>query len=113
MRLPWQSLGARADAQLILVAQAANAILLPIMAFFVIFCANGKDLGKFKNHAFANIAGVIIIVVTLFILLPQHDELPHPHCKPSSACSSGSYQISGRPLFERPFISDLLNARSV
>ena len=37
------------------------------MAFFVIFCANGKDLGKFKNHAFANIAGVIIIVVTLFI----------------------------------------------
>ena len=57
----------KSPTQLILVAQAANAILLPIMAFFVIFCANGKDLGKFKNHAFANIAGVIIIVVTLFI----------------------------------------------
>lgn len=53
--------------QLILVAQAANAILLPIMAFFVIYCANGKDLGKWKNHAFANIAGVIIIVITLFL----------------------------------------------
>ena len=53
--------------QLILTAQAANAILLPIMAFFVMFCANGKDLGKWKNHAFANIAGVIIIVITLFM----------------------------------------------
>jgi len=53
--------------QLILTAQAANAILLPIMAFFVIFCANGKDLGKWRNHAFANCCGVIIIIITLFI----------------------------------------------
>lgn len=53
--------------QLILVAQAANAILLPFIAFFVVFCANGKDLGKFKNHAFANTMGVIIILITLFI----------------------------------------------
>lgn len=52
---------------LILVAQAANAILLPIIAFFVVFCANGKDLGKFKNGIFANVAGVVIIIVTLFI----------------------------------------------
>ena len=53
--------------ELILVAQAANAILLPIMAFFVLYCANGKVLGKYKNHAFANIAGVVIIVITLFM----------------------------------------------
>ncbi len=53
--------------QLILVAQAANAILLPVMAFFVLYCANGKDLGEWKNHAFANIAGIVIIVITLFI----------------------------------------------
>ena len=53
--------------QLILVAQAANAILLPIMAFFVIYCANGKDLGKWRNHVFANCAGVVIIVITLFM----------------------------------------------
>lgn len=53
--------------QLILVAQAANAIILPLMAFFVMYCANGKDLGKFKNHIFANTVGVIIIIVTLFI----------------------------------------------
>ncbi len=53
--------------QLILVAQAANAILLPLIAFFVMFCANGKDLGKWRNHTFANICGVLIIVLTLFI----------------------------------------------
>ncbi len=53
--------------ELILVAQAANAILLPLIAFFVLFCANGKDLGKWKNHVFANCAGVIIIVITLFM----------------------------------------------
>ena len=52
---------------LILVAQAANAILLPIIAFFVVFCANGKDLGKYKNGIFSNVAGVVIIIVTLFI----------------------------------------------
>lgn len=53
--------------QLILVAQAANGILLPFIAFFVIYCANGKDLGKFKNGWFANIAGVVIIVITIFL----------------------------------------------
>lgn len=48
------------------MAQAANAILLPIMAFFVLYCANGKDLGKWRSHIFANCAGVII-VITLFM----------------------------------------------
>ncbi|MCR5845052.1 MAG: Nramp family divalent metal transporter [bacterium] len=57
----------KSPTQLILVAQGANAILLPIMAFFVLYCANGKDLGKFKNHIFANVVGVIVILVTLFI----------------------------------------------
>ncbi|MFR1640105.1 MAG: Nramp family divalent metal transporter [Eggerthellaceae bacterium] len=57
----------KSPTELILVAQAANAILLPIMAFFVIYCANGKDLGKWRNHIFANCAGVVIIVITLFM----------------------------------------------
>ncbi|MEG0375949.1 MAG: divalent metal cation transporter, partial [Raoultibacter sp.] len=57
----------KSPTELILVAQAANAILLPFIAFFVMYCANGKDLGKFKNHLFANCAGVVIIVVTLFM----------------------------------------------
>lgn len=57
----------KSPTELILVAQAANAILLPIMAFFVIYVANGKDLGKFRNHLFANCAGVVIIGITLFM----------------------------------------------
>lgn len=57
----------KSPTELILTAQAANAILLPIMAFFVLFCANGKDLGNWRNHVFANCAGVVIIVITLFI----------------------------------------------
>ena len=57
----------KSPTQLILVAQAANAILLPIMAFFVMYVANGKSLGKWRNHAFANICGVVFIVITLFM----------------------------------------------
>lgn len=57
----------KSPTQLILTAQAANAILLPIMAFFTIYCANGADLGNWRNHAFANTAGVVIVIVTLFI----------------------------------------------
>lgn len=57
----------KSPTELILVAQAANAILLPIMAFFVLYCANNKFLGKWKNGWFANIAGVVIIIITLFM----------------------------------------------
>ncbi|NPD31553.1 Nramp family divalent metal transporter [Eggerthellaceae bacterium zg-1084] len=57
----------KSPTQLILTAQAANAILLPVMAFFVMLCANGPELQKWRNHAFANAAGVIIIAVTIFI----------------------------------------------
>lgn len=57
----------KSPTELILVAQAANAILLPIMAFFVLYCANGKNLGTRRNHVFANVAGVVIIVITLFM----------------------------------------------
>ena len=57
----------KSPTELILVAQAANAILLPIMAFFVMYVANGKSLGKWRNHAFANICGVIFIGIKLFM----------------------------------------------
>lgn len=53
--------------QLILVAQAANALILPLIAFFVIYCVNSKSMGEFKNGIFSNLVGVIIIVVCCFI----------------------------------------------
>ena len=37
------------------------------MAFFVLYCANSKDLGSLRNKVFANAFGVVIIVVTLFM----------------------------------------------
>lgn len=53
--------------ELILVAQAANAIILPLIAFFVIYCVNSKSMGKYKNGIISNILGVVIIVVCCFI----------------------------------------------
>lgn len=53
--------------ELILVAQAANAIILPLIAFFVIYCVNSKSMGEFKNGWFSNILGIVIIVVCCFI----------------------------------------------
>ena len=53
--------------QLILVAQAANAIILPLIAFFVIYCVNSKSMGQFKNGIFSNILGIVIIIVCCFI----------------------------------------------
>lgn len=53
--------------ELILVAQAANAIILPLIAFFVIYCVNSKSMGEFKNGIISNILGVVIIIVCFFI----------------------------------------------
>lgn len=53
--------------QLILVAQAANAIILPLIAFFVIYCVNSKSMGEFKNGIISNILGIVIIIVCCFI----------------------------------------------
>lgn len=53
--------------ELILVAQAANAIILPLIAFFVIYCVNAKSMGEFKNGIISNILGAVIIVVCCFI----------------------------------------------
>ena len=53
--------------QLILVAQAANAVILPIIAAFLIFVLNHDDLGKYKNKLWNNILGIIILCVTLVL----------------------------------------------
>lgn len=53
--------------ELILIAQAANAIILPIIAIFLIFVLNHKDLGKYKNKLWNNILGIFILGITLAI----------------------------------------------
>ncbi|MGL5345855.1 MAG: Nramp family divalent metal transporter [Peptostreptococcaceae bacterium] len=53
--------------ELILVAQAANAIILPIIAIFLMYVLNHNDLGEFKNKLWNNILGIGILCVTLVI----------------------------------------------
>ncbi len=49
----------------IIFAQAANGILLPLVAVFLLMVMNRSDLlGKFKNGVFANILGIIVVLIT-------------------------------------------------
>ena len=60
-------LGMSSPTELILVAQAANAIILPIIAIFLIYVLNHNDLGEYKNKLWNNILGLCILCVTLMI----------------------------------------------
>ncbi len=61
------SLGFRPTA-LILFAQVANGLLLPILAIYLLWIVNDKVLmGKHVNSKLINIIGVVVIVVTLLL----------------------------------------------
>jgi Mn2+/Fe2+ NRAMP family transporter len=48
----------------ILFAQAANGLLLPIIAIFLLIVVNREDLiGLHRNGKFANIAGILVVLV--------------------------------------------------
>lgn len=52
--------------QLIVMAQFANGLLLPIIAGFLLFAMNQSQvLGKHTNGVIANILGAIVIIVTM------------------------------------------------
>ena len=54
--------------QVILVAQVANGIMLPIAAFFLVFISNNKDrLGEHTNGPVANVLGIIVLGVAIFL----------------------------------------------
>lgn len=55
--------------QLILIAQGANAIILPIMAIFLMICMNDQKLGQYRNGKFSNAMGVIVLFVTILICI--------------------------------------------
>lgn len=53
---------------LILVAQSANGLLLPIIVIFLVWVANQKRfLGKYRNGNFMTFMGILLIVFTLFL----------------------------------------------
>jgi manganese transport protein len=52
----------------IVFAQAANGVLLPIIAVFLLFVMNRSDLlGDFKNSTLGNVLGVIIVLFAAFL----------------------------------------------
>lgn len=54
------------DIQIIIVAQAANGLLLPVIAGFLLYTMNNKELlGKYRNGVFANVLGGIVFLVVL------------------------------------------------
>jgi len=61
------SLGFRPTA-LILFAQVANGLLLPILAIYLLWIVNDRSLmGKHVNSKLINIIGVVVIIVTLVL----------------------------------------------
>ena len=54
--------------EMIIIAQAANAVILPIIAILLTIVVNDKKLmGENRNGVVANILAIIVIGVTLFI----------------------------------------------
>ncbi|MEE2929094.1 MAG: Nramp family divalent metal transporter [Pseudomonadota bacterium] len=54
--------------ELILIAQYANGLLLPIIAAFLLWVMNRKDLlGTYTNSVSANLVGGVIVLITLAI----------------------------------------------
>lgn len=61
------SLGFRPTA-LILFAQVANGLLLPILVIYLLWIVNDKALmGKYVNSKLINLFGVVVIIVTLIL----------------------------------------------
>lgn len=54
--------------QAILIAQAANGVLLPVIAVFLLIVMNRSDLlGNHRNRVVGNILGVIVMLVAMFL----------------------------------------------
>ena len=53
--------------QLILFAQVINALILPLIACFLLVCANSRVMGLHKNTPIQNVESVVVIVVCLLI----------------------------------------------
>ena len=56
-------------ANLILFAQYANALILPLIMLFLLYCLNSKNMGTYKNKPFANFVISIMILVCILLSL--------------------------------------------
>lgn len=55
--------------ELILIAQVANAVILPIMVIFLMYCMNSQQLGQYRNHFLSNIAGSLVLLITIALCI--------------------------------------------
>jgi len=56
---------------MIIVAQVTNALLLPIVALFILYLLNKKEVGEFKNTILQNILFFIVFVIIILINLKK------------------------------------------
>ncbi|MCR9181800.1 MAG: Nramp family divalent metal transporter [Flavobacteriaceae bacterium] len=69
------SLGFR-PIEIITFAQVANGILLPVVAGFLLWVMNKKELlGNYKNSVFQNVLGVLIVLTTLVLSFRSLDRV--------------------------------------
>lgn len=54
---------------LILFAQYTNALVLPLVIIFLLYCLNSQSMGKHKNKLFSNIILCISIVICILLAL--------------------------------------------
>ncbi|WP_405198266.1 Nramp family divalent metal transporter [Christiangramia sp. LLG6405-1] len=63
----FSSLGIK-PVEIIQFAQIANGIVLPVIAIFLLWIVNQESiLGKFRNSAFQNIIGILVIALAIFL----------------------------------------------
>lgn len=56
----------------IVLAQAANGLLLPLIGFFLLFVVNDEPLmGSFRNRSIANVLGAVVVLVVTGLGLTQ------------------------------------------
>ncbi|MEM7456730.1 MAG: Nramp family divalent metal transporter [Planctomycetota bacterium] len=61
----WAFPGGRSPAQLVIVAQFANGLLLPVVSVFLLVVMNNRKLlGEYANGIFTNVLGAAIVLLT-------------------------------------------------
>ena len=56
-------------ANLILFAQYANALILPLVIMFLLYCLNSTNMGEYKNRPISNFSLSIILLICLLLVL--------------------------------------------
>ncbi len=59
---------------MIVVAQVTNALLLPIVALFILYLLNKKETGEFRNTIMQNLLFIIVFLVIVLINLKKFIE---------------------------------------